>query len=81
MQYKSGCSLNVQDQKKNLKDTLMSNLTPANNLVFTDHQRFNFPPCWRDIEVHSRVCRYTVTSLLGVVNGATESIYQEILLI
>ncbi len=45
---------------------LKSNLTPPGNLVFADLQWFNFAPCYS-----KGVLQDTMTSLLGVVTGAT----------
>ncbi len=53
------------------RHALKSNLTTSENLAFGNLQWFGFSPCCSDIEVYIRVSQYTVTSLLGVVTGAT----------
>ncbi len=47
---------------------LKNNLTYVENL---DFQWFNVLPFCSDVDVYSRVCQYTVTSLLGVVTCVT----------
>lgn len=56
------------------KDTVLSaciHLTPPEYLVFADLQLLNISPSCSDVEVHSWACQYTVTSVFGVVRGAT----------
>lgn len=62
-------------------------LNSKTNFGFADLQWFNFPPCYSDIEVSSRVCQYTMTLLLAVVTEETEQTsdhtqpYQSVMLV
>ncbi len=47
-------------------------LTSTENHVFADLRWFNFSPCYGDVQAYCQVCRYIVTSLLGVVTSTTE---------